>query len=241
MTVYRRRDGARTYGYEIGVVSLDFDSPFIPGDVGHAATFGVPTLYERVPGLSVPAILADADRAFEGAVMTAAQSLAQEGVAIITSNCGFMIRYQKSVAAALPRTQVLMSSLLQLPVIAAAVGEATPIGIVTASEQTLTEGFIRREFPDLRNPLLIAGLEDSPNFNYTMFGPGDILDRAAISEEVVAATVRLKTEGAGAILFECAALPAYAAETQQRTGLPVYDFTTMVAFAHGSTARRAFP
>lgn len=241
MTIYHRREGARTYGYEIGVVSLDFDSPFILGDVGHAATFGVPTLYERVPGLSVSAILADADRAFERAVVASAHSLAQEGVTVVTSNCGFMIRYQNSVSAALPGTQVLMSSLLQLPLIAAAVGETTPIGIVTASEQTLTEEFIRQEFPGLRNPLLIAGLEDSPNFNYTMFGTGDILDRAAISQEVITASKRLEDEGAGALLFECAALPAYAAETQHHTGLPVYDFTTMVAFAHGSTVRRAFP
>lgn len=238
--IYRRREGARSYGYEVGVVSLDFDSPFIPGDVGHASTFGAPTLYERVPGLSVPAILADADRSFEDRVLAAARGLAAEGVSVVTSNCGFMIRYQRAVAAALPGTQVLMSSLLQLPFMAAALGESTPIGIVTADAGTLTEEFIRGEFPALDNPLAIAGLERSPAFHYTMFGPGDLLDRDAISQEVVAASERLRDEGAGAVLFECAALPAYAAEAQERTGLPVYDFTTMVGTALASTRRLPF-
>lgn len=238
--VLRRRDGARTYGYEVGVVSLDFASPFIPGDVGHAATFGAPTLYRHVPGLSVPAILADADRGFEAAVLEAAEGLATEGTGIVTSNCGFMIRYQSAVARALPRTQVLLSSLLQLPLIAAMLGGTAPIGIVTADSRALTEPFLRREFPGVRTPLLVAGLEDAPNFRYTMFGPGDLLDRPAIAEEVASAAEMLQRRGAGAILFECAALPAYAAEAQQRTGLPVYDFTTMVALAMSAGHRRPF-
>lgn len=238
--VVRRLDGARTYGYEIGVVSLDFDSPFIPGDVGHAGTFGAPTLYERVPGLSVPAILADADRRFEESVVSAARLLAGEGVGIVTSNCGFMIRYQRAVSAALPGAQVLMSSLLQLPLIAAIVGERTRIGIITADSETLTEGFLREEFPLVANPLGIAGLEEAPSFRYTMFGPGDLLDRTAITAEVVAAAEALHAQGAGAILLECAALPAYAAAVQRSTGLPVYDFTTMVDLALGAANRRPF-
>ncbi|WP_449283722.1 hypothetical protein [Leucobacter sp.] len=238
--VFRRREGARTYGYEVGVVSLDFASPFIPGDVGHAATFDAPTLYRHVPGLSVPAILADADRGFEGAVVAAAAALRDEGTGIVTSNCGFMIRYQSAVAGALPGTQVLLSSLLQLPMIAAMLGDTAPIGIVTADSRALTEPFLRREFPGVRSPLLIAGLEEAPSFHYTMFGPGDVLDRPAIAEEVVSAAEALRRSGAGAILFECAALPAYAAETQQRTGLPVYDFTTMVALAMSAGHRRPF-
>ncbi|RGE21125.1 hypothetical protein [Leucobacter sp. wl10] len=238
--VFRRRDGARTYGYEVGVVCLDFDSPFIPGDVGHAATFGAPTLYRRVPRLSVPAILADAGREFEGAVVEAAGALAGEGTGIVTSNCGFMIRYQAAVARALPGSQVLLSSLLQLPLIAAMLGDTVPIGIVTADSRTLTEGFLREEFPGLPSPLLVAGLEEAPSFHYTMFGPGDALDRPAVAEEVVTASAGLHRVGAGAILFECAALPAYAAETQRRTGLPVYDFTTMVGLAMNAAHRRPF-
>lgn len=238
--IYRRLDGARSYGYEVGVVTLDFASPFIPGDVGHAGTFGAPTLYQHVPGLSVPAILADTDRTFENAVVAAARRLAGEGVGIVTSNCGFMVRYQRAVAAALPGRQALMSSLLQLPFIAAMLGDQAPIGIVTADSSTLTDEFVRREFPSVRNPLPIVGLRDAPNFHYTMFGPGDVLDRPAIAGEVVEAASALQQQGAAAILFECAALPAYAAEAQQRTGLPVYDFTTMVDLAMNAAHRRPF-
>lgn len=238
--VFHRRDGARSYGYEIGVVALDFDSPFIPGDIGNASTLGAPTLYERVPQLSVPAILADEELRFEPDVLGAARRLVADGVSVVTSNCGFMIRYQSTVSTALSGTQVVLSSLLQLPLISAAVGGETPIGIVTADAQTLTESFLRREFPALPNPLRIAGLERSPNFVYTMFGPGDYLDRPAIAAEVLEASEGLLKAGAGAILFECAALPAYAAETQRRTGLPVYDFSTMIAFTHSSTRRSPF-
>jgi len=44
----------------------------------------------------------------------------------------------------------------------------------------------------------------------------------------------------GAILLECSLLPPYAAAVQARTGLPVFDYNTMIRYVHSAVVRRRF-
>jgi hypothetical protein len=241
--VYSRRDGALSYGAEWGVIMLDFDSAFVPGDMGNASTYEAPVLFRRVPGLSVDAILADADRMFESAVVDAAKALVADGASAITSNCGFMIRYQASVARALGGVPVGLSSLVQLPLIAATVGADKTIGIVTASDAVLDAEFIEASFPGLGDRVSIAGLQEAPQFRRTMFDGDRDLDADAISAETVAAVDGLmrSPRRPAAILLECAALPPYAAAIQRRwPGIPIFDFTTLTSFITASRQRTPF-
>lgn len=239
--LYRRRPGAISYGHVLGAVMLDLDSPFIPGDVGNASTFAVPVLYRQIPGLTVAAILADSDRRFERAVVDAALQLRGQGVAAITSNCGFMIRYQKAVADAVGIPTVL-SSLVLLPAISALLPSTGTIGIVTADANTLTEEFVRSEVADVPQKLRIAGLEAAPSFGATMFRDGATLDPRAIEAEVLSASIGLSgPERPDAVLVECAALPPYAHALQERLGgVPVFDITAGTSLVTASLQRRPF-
>jgi hypothetical protein len=44
----------------------------------------------------------------------------------------------------------------------------------------------------------------------------------------------------GAILLECSLLPPYGAAVQARTGLPVFDYNTMIRYVHSAVVRRRF-
>lgn len=241
--VYRRRSGAISYGYEWGTIMLDFDSPFVPGDMGNAATYKGHTLFSSVPGLSVRAILGDEEGKFQQAVISAAQELVANGAHAITSNCGFMIRYQSAVARAVPDRPVILSSLVQLPVIAAITAPHSPIGIITADSKTLTSAFIEREFPNVGNRVRIAGLEQSPSFKQTMFDGHDELDANAICKETVDAASRLLQADPEMrmLLLECAALPAYASSIQAAwPDVLVYDFTTAMSLVDVARDRTPF-
>ena len=43
-----------------------------------------------------------------------------------------------------------------------------------------------------------------------------------------------------ALLFECTDLPPYAAAVQEATGLPVFDFTTLMNYVFSAVVRRRF-
>ena len=44
----------------------------------------------------------------------------------------------------------------------------------------------------------------------------------------------------GAFLLECSDLPPYAADIQAATGLPVFDFITLIDWVHQSVAQRPY-
>ena len=239
--VYLRRPGAVSYGQPWGTIMLDFDSPFVPGDMGNASTYDAPVLFRKVPRLSVGAILADSEAVFEELVIEAAQALVKDGAMAITSNCGFMIRYQDAVADALDGVTVALSSLLQLPFIATTT--SAPIGIVTADAGTLDARFIESQFAGLGHRMRISGLQDSPCFQRTMFDNSNELDADGIREEVLDAVRELRAGHPllNTVLLECAALPAYASALQDEwPDMAVYDFWTLTKTVMSAHERTPF-
>lgn len=238
--VYRRREGARTYGVPLGILTLDFNSAFIPGDIGNASTFDYPVLYRPVPGLSVAAIMADDAGAFTEKVLEAAEYLVSQGAGALTSNCGFMLRYQSEVAQQFTQVPVFLSSLLQLPLLAHQLAPQQEVFVITAEGKVLTREFLQRHLQAFPERLRVAGLETYPSFYGTMFNDDPELDASAICAEVVQSVDELVAQHGtpGAILFECAALPAYAAAVQHKyPQVPLYDFMTMINFFHDARFR----
>lgn len=240
MPVHQVRQGAESYGHAIGIILLDTVEPFIPGDVGNASTFDFSLLYRAVPGLTVDASLSgDPER--EESVVEAAVELERQGVRAISSNCGFLLHYQDAVAAAVS-VPVFMSSLLQLPLIAASVGPERGIGVITADATRLGNSLLARAGAPADAPIHVAGMEDKPEFRASMLDETGVLDSDKLEQETVEAAEELieRHPGIGAILFECAVLPPYARAVQDATGLPVFDFVTMIDYVHAATHRPAY-
>lgn len=226
----------------IGILLLDCVAPFIPGSVGNASTWSAPAIYKTVPGLRVDLILGpDAGQA-EPAVVAAATELAGEGARMISSNCGFTIRYQDAVRAAVD-VPVLLSSLLLAPHLQRMLPRDKALGIVTASTASLTPELLAAA--GLRRGderIALAGLDDAPGFTAAFITCTDEFDAATVEAETVAAAVALceRRPDVGALLLECSELPPYATAVQRATGVPVFDFTSMVEFVVAGLTRDPF-
>jgi len=230
MALHRKHPTATSAGQSIGILMLDCRLPFIPGDVGNASSYSYPVVYKTVPGLSTAVCLAGAPE-FAAAAVEAARALAAEGVRGISSDCGFMLQFQDAVREAVS-VPVCLSSLLQLPLVAATLERSRPIAVITADSSNLTPAFLRRNGIAVDNPILIRGMQDKPEFKTAVFDEKGTLDSDLITAETtdVVRGVLEEHPDLGAVLLECSMLPPYAKAVQDATGVPVYDFVTMIDY-----------
>jgi hypothetical protein len=234
--------GQHFFGAPIGILMLDCTAPFIPGSVGNASTFTAPVRYRRVPGLTVAEILSSRASDHADEVTGAARELSAEGARMITANCGFMARYQRSVRAAVD-VPVLLSSLLLVPVLQGMLPTHRKLGVVTASSQSMTPEFLAASALDFdADRLVIAGLDAASAFDDAFIACVGTADIPAIEKEVVTAARGLVADepAVGCLLLECSELPPYAAAVQRATGIPVFDFTSMIEFFAAGLRRTAF-
>jgi hypothetical protein len=240
---YRVRPGQVSYGEAIGIILLENYAPYIPGDVANATTYSYPVRFRRVEGFTHTRIFAH-DMSLLDAVKEAAQDLRREGVRAVTGDCGFMLLYQDELAAALD-VPVFMSSLLQLPFILAALGgERSRAGILTANSAALDTGLLEKAGvrSEQLDRLAIAGLENSEHFVSAVFREEGLLDTERFEAETVEAAVKLQEEhpDLGAVLLECSLLPPYGAAVAEATGLPVFDYISMIDFVFSALIKRRF-
>ena len=111
------RGGQNIYGFTVGVLMLDTRFPRIPGDMGNASTFPFPVRYHRVDGAAPDLVVRRGAEGLLDAFVDAARYLEREGVGAITTNCGFLVKFQRQMAAAV-RVPVFTSSLLLVPFVA---------------------------------------------------------------------------------------------------------------------------
>ncbi|TVR69476.1 MAG: aspartate/glutamate racemase family protein [Spirochaetaceae bacterium] len=236
---YTMKPTQLSYGEAIGILLIENYVPFIPGDVANATSYSFPVRFEPLPGLTPERLFAH-DRSLLGEVVAAAKRLARAGVRAITGDCGFLAIYQEAIAAEVG-VPVFLSSLLQLDFIARIVGEKGRIGIVTANRTALTPDLLEAVTSVPADRLLLAGLEDREHFVSAVFREEGVLDSAIVEREVLESVETIRGEGdLRAILLECSLLPPYAAAVQERTGLPVFDYNTMINYVHQAVVAPRF-
>jgi hypothetical protein len=240
MAVYTARKSARSYGHAIGVLMLDEVAPFIPGSVGNASSYAYPVLFRTVEGLSFQRVF-ERDPACADLLTAAARHLEAQGVKGIAGNCGFMLPYQEQVADSVT-VPVFLSSLVQLPLIAASLGRGRAIGIIAADEDGITRDLLSIAGLDQRTPVEVKGMKHMPEFRRFLVEMQGSLDPDLVRSETVEVAQRLVSERSdiGAILLECSELPPYAQAVQQATRLPAYDFMTLIDFFHMATHRSSY-
>lgn len=240
MVYYRAKPGQVSYGEAIGIILLDSEAPFIPGDVANASTYNFPVRFLKVPGLTVERIF-NHDLSLIDDVIEAALELKTNGVRAITGDCGFMALFQEKIARSVG-LPVFMSSLLQVPFISRLIGADEKIGIVTANAGALDSTVLRPCGADLPEKLAIGGLEKEPYFRSAFIEEKGELDSSKVEEEVVSAALKILEEvpEVRMMLLECSVLPPYGAAIQQATGLPVFDYVTMINYVYSAVVKQRF-
>ena len=242
MTSGRVRGGFNQYGFTVGILMLDTRFPRIPGDMGNAATFPFPVRYHRVTGADPDLVVRRGAEGLLPRFVEGARALEHEGVGAITTNCGFLVKYQREMAAAVT-VPVFTSSLLLVPLVHRMLPPGCAVGLMTVNAASLGPEHLAGAGipPDL--PLAVAGMEGEKEFTRVLLGDEMELDVDLAREEHVRVARRLVSEHPeiGAIVLECTNMPPYTADIQRVTGRPVFDITTLVRMTHDALAAAGGP
>ena len=228
--IYKTSPGQYSAGEAIGILLLESPVPFIPGDVANASTYRFPVRFQPVKGYSV-ARAVSGDASVYRDLLEAALALKAQGVRAITGDCGYMALHQTRLAQEL-NLPVFLSSLLQLPFIRSIIKPGAKVGILVASGAGITSRILAGAGIEMTPDLIFAGMDAKPAFKSFGIDETGELDAAAVEQEVVETGLELlaKNPDIGAFLLECSLLPPYSAALQQATGLPVFDYVTMINY-----------
>lgn len=226
-----------TAGHPIGVIAIRLDYPKLPGNVVNAGTFDFPVLYEEV--------VFEIERLFEGdptlvdVVVEAALELEAAGVGAIVGACGFFAHFQDAVADAV-NVPVFLSSLVQIPMIEAGLKRSQSVLVFAADGDSITPELLSH-VGARADRLIIQNVGNREAFAPIRWGKTR-LDNGALADDLVAlAHDQLAAHPEiGAILLECSDLPPYAADIHDATGLPVFDFITLVNWAHHAVVQKRY-
>jgi hypothetical protein len=225
----------------IGVIMLETRFPRPVGDIGNPDPFGGRALYEIVPGAVVDRVVRaqSPDPALVAPFVAARDRLVRAGAKLVTTSCGFLIRFQAALVEGSP-VPVVTSSLLALPALARrAAAQGRRVGVITIHAGRLTPEYLAAVGADPATP--IEGTEAGSELTRKILSDALDLDLAAAERDVVEAGERLaaRCPDLGAVLLECTNMPPYRRALAQRLGLPVHDILTVLAeHAPGSPVRR---
>ncbi len=239
--IYQADKGRTTYGEAIGIIMMETFMAFPPGSPGNASTFYFPVRYANVKGATMKEVVFEPNPEMAKPFIEAAKDLVAQGVRAVTGNCGFMILYQDEIAREIS-VPVFMSSLLQLPFISRMLVPGEKVGIITANLATLSPEHLKAACNGIDVPVAFAGMNAKPLFHDTIIAESGKLDFEGIEAEVVETACDLIAGDPSirALLFECTDLPPYAAAVQRATGLPVFDYSTMINFVFSGLVRKPF-
>jgi hypothetical protein len=154
----RVQGGYNLYGFSVGILMLDTHFPRIPGDIGNATTFPFPVHYHRVQGASPELVVRQGARELLPAFIEGAKFLEREGVRAITTNCSFLAKFQRQLAAAVT-VPVFTSSLMLVPIVHRMLPPGKIVGVLSVDASSLTPDDFSGAGITADMPLAIAGLE----------------------------------------------------------------------------------
>jgi hypothetical protein len=174
-------------------------------------------------------------------LLSAAKELVGQGVRAVTGDCGFMGIHQKKMASEL-NVPVFLSSLIQINFITPLIGKDKKIGIVTADSRSLGKELLKAVGVNTMDNLVIAGMEDQPQFKKDILEVSGSLDSGKIEQEVVAVSRDMLSLNPDVrlILLECSMLPPYSYAVQEVTNLPVFDFITMINYVKSAVVQQRY-
>lgn len=229
--------GHYTAGFAIGIIAVHLIYPKLPGNVANATTYRFPVLYQEVD-FDIEQLFAG-DDSIRDIVVEAAKELERQGVRAIVGACGYFAHFQQDVAEAV-QVPVFLSSLCQIPMIRLGLSAHQKILVLAASGDQLDDALLHHVGTG-REGLLIQNIGDMDSFDAIRYGK-TTLDNGRLTEDLcrLAAELQRQEPDIGAILLECSDLPPYAKAIQSVTGLPVFDFNTMINWLYHSVVQTSY-
>lgn len=208
----------------LGIIMLDTAFARPPGDVGHAASWPFPVLFETVRGATARRVVGGQDADLEDAFVRAGEALRARGAVGVITSCGFLAARQRSLAARMP-LPLATSSLMQLPLIERCLPQGQRTGVVTYDSEALTPTHFVEVGADPSTP--VVGLPADGALR-GLIERGAAYDADALARDVLEAAGRLMARGdIGAVLMECTNLPPFSKTVADRFGIPVFDIITL--------------
>jgi hypothetical protein len=205
------------------------------GNSTNPASYDYAVRFHRVRGANVHTILEKPDQAVLATMIADARMMASQGIKAISTSCGFNAIFQRELAQA-AGVPVFTSSLLQVPLARQMHGPESEICIITANASALGPQHLKAAgIADLTG-LHIIGLEQCAEWNKIFCSPDAEIDLAMVEQEVLDAARRAvhAHPAIRALVLECTDLPPYSAAIRRQSGLPVFDFITMVNYLHSA-------
>jgi hypothetical protein len=231
--------GKTVYGATLGILMLNTRFPRIPGDIGNAATWPFPVQYGVVRSATPDGVVRGDAAPLLQDFIAAGRVLVDMGCDGIATNCGFLVRFQTELRAALG-VPVATSSLLQVPMVAQTLPPDRKVGILTISAETLTPDHLADAgiSPDVP----VFGTGAGSEFTEKVLGDCDRIDFAQARADNLAAARRLVEAhpDIGAIVLECTNMVPYAADIRLATGRPVYSIYSYLLWFQAALQPRRF-
>ena len=210
----------------IGVLMLETRFPRPVGDVGHSQTFsdlGLEAIYRVLPGASPQRVVHRDDPGLLNEFVDAAHDLVAQGATLITTSCGFLVRYQAELSRSLP-VPVISSSLLLCQTLQ---GSA----VLTIDADALSTELLHAAGVPGDTPII--GVPRNSHFRQQILGNQPTLDLARTQAELMALVRPLRQQYPSVrnLVLECTNMPPYAAALQRASGLPVHHLMTAIAAA----------
>ncbi|WP_287298478.1 hypothetical protein [Mesorhizobium sp.] len=211
------------YGLSPGAISPTPE----PGSMMDPANYDFPIITETAEGAWADSVIRG-NPALEPACIAAAKRLVERGAIAIGADCGFFIRHQAAVAAAM-NVPVALSSLLLVPTLLRELPPAAKLAVITADSTNCGKDLLGVDDPADRARVVIGGIEGGKLLRNELVRPPIPTDVADVEEEVGACIDRLCAAHPeiAAILFECTVFPLVTAKIRRSTGLPIYDITDL--------------
>jgi hypothetical protein len=240
---FKATRGQVGYGFSVGILMLDCNIAFVPGDVGNASTYDFPVQYLLVPGATGDAVVGRQDPALTPGFVEGAQALVAQGVRAITGDCAYMGAYQQAVAEAVD-IPVFMSSLMQVPLVLNMMAPRRRLAVLVANGQTVSDRLLDPVgiTGTVRERCVFRGLEDKEAFSSSFLIETGEVDVDAVEAEMVETGREMVAEdpSIGGFLLECSDMPPYSAALQAATGLPVFDWIGFINYVHHAVVRRPY-
>lgn len=171
-------------------------------------------------------------------MIEAGKELENQGVKLISTDCGFYAYYQDEVANAL-NVPFASGGLMPVPLVSRIIGSKKRVGIITWNSRVLTKKHLEG-----------AGINDS--IKYAIIGyetyrekrekegiAGAINKLNMLEEDLTDAAKKLveKYPDIGAIVLECTAFGPAGYAVQKATGLPVFDVVGLLNYVGKACVR----